>query len=149
METRYLSLDEIPEIINLAKIGVQDVKYWDRIDDEIVTKTLTEILHHPDYFCKGYYDDKNNLVGAFCGRIVRSWFSSDMQAEGITIFILPNARGRGGALKLYQEFTEWAKGFDRVKYISLRTTSGLDLTKIIHRCGYKTTGFTYRLEIER
>lgn len=149
MHTRYLTLDDIPDIIKLAEIGVQDVKYWDHIDVDVMSSTLNGIIHHPDYFCRGYFDSKEDLVGAFCGRVTQAWFNLDYHAEGITVFILPTARGKGGALKLYQEFTDWAKGFDRVKYVNLRTTSGLDLTKIITRLGYKTTGFTYRLEIER
>lgn len=147
MHTKYLTFNDIPAIIDLAKVAVQDIKYWDRIDVDVLDTSLRTMIHHPDFFCRGYYDDKGVFVGAMCGRITRQFFNTDMCAEGVALFILPNARGRGGAVRLYQEFTDWAKGFKRVKHISLRTTSGLDLTKIITRLGYKSTGFTYRLEL--
>jgi hypothetical protein len=146
MQTRFLTINDIPEILKLAKVGVKEVHYWDRIDDDVFISSVSSMLVNSDFFCRGYFDDKGNLCGVFCGVISRCWFNSDMHAEGVTVFILPCARGRGGALKLYQEFTDWASGFDRVKSVSLRTTSGLDLTKIISRIGYKPTGFTYRLE---
>lgn len=147
MRTRYATVDDIPRILELMREGAEEVPYFHHIDDDIATASLMLFINDENYFCRAIVNEDDTVMGGIICQVTRTWFNDHMHGCGITIFIHRSHRGKGGALLLYKEFTEWSKGWERVSCISLQTTSGVNIEPIVGRLKYKVVGKTYRLDL--
>lgn len=157
MKFRFLTLGDIPAILELAHIGAAQIESWGEIDEAIFTPTLMQWLNPtpttyptraPIYWCMGVFDGER-FLGGMAGLLSPTYMNNRWVSEGLTIYLHRDARGKGIAKQLYAMFDAWAMSHDFVHSGNLRTTSGADITKLVSPLGYKRIGMTYSKEYKR
>jgi GNAT superfamily N-acetyltransferase len=147
---RLLTLDDIPAILELAHKGAAEIPSWGEIDDVVFANTLSQWLAPTTlhYWCMGVFDGER-FLGGMAGLISPTYFNKRWVSEGLTIYLHPDARGKGIARQLYAAFDQWVQSFDYVSKGNLRTTSGVDITPLVRPLGYECIGKTYSKEYAR
>lgn len=151
MITRFATPSDIPEIIELAHIGVHEVVHAKRIDDAVLEVNLREMILNPDYWVRLVVTDKDKIAAAGAARIVRTWFNSDLVFEGQGIIVHPAHRGKGLSARIYKEYIAWGKQYDRCTGLRMQTSAGkhLDMTNLFtKKLGFVEVGKVFYMDLE-
>lgn len=84
----------------------------------------------------------DQVVGCFIGCITRQFFTDELQAHDLALFITKSYRGSSAAVKLVRAFETWVKN-KNVKQVWLGQSVGQEIEKtqnFYERLGYKTKG---------
>lgn len=82
------------------------------------------------------------VIGGMFGLVVPHWFSDDLQACDLALFIEPQFRGGMAAVRLLRAYGEWAKE-SGAKQILFGITTGIDVETtqmLCERLGWRRAG---------
>lgn len=88
----------------------------------------------------------NKIIGLFIAEIQEYFFSTEKISMDIIFFILKSKRKAFGAIKLLQNYFNWAESYN-VKEICLSTTNGVEVEKIekmYRKLGFNRVGIMYK-----
>lgn len=88
------------------------------------------------------------LVGGFAGMISEHWFSHDLVAADLALFIEPDARGGMTAPRLVKAFVTWAKARG-ASVIDIGVNTGVHTEEtgmLLERLGGRLCGHLYSFE---
>ena len=108
------------------------------------------LLARPDVFC-ALVGDERGYYGGIIGIISTQFFSDDVCASDLGLFVLPEFRGGSAAIKLVKVYEDWAIA-NGAKEISLSQSTGIAIEKtmaLYEHLGYELTGFSAKKEIQR
>lgn len=88
-----------------------------------VAHTLRSLIASPDGLALVAELD-GKLVGVALGFIEAEWFSDDRVAQELTLFVLPEYRGRTTAMRLLAAMDSWAEAAG-MPYLQAGTTTGV------------------------
>ncbi len=88
-------------------------------------------------------------AGFVLGKLIRPWYSPEIQAIEMLVYVLPDKRNTTAAIKMLKMWEQTAKQRGAV-LACVGTTTGYRtdaVTKLYTRMGYKSTGASFRKEL--
>jgi GNAT superfamily N-acetyltransferase len=135
---RKATYDDIDVLLDFFKAMHQESPRFSRM--QFSDKKMLQILI-------GLIDSDNGLllvtehdgdmVGMFCGMVSEHFFSEELVANDIALYLVPSARGHGLARPLINEYVEWAS--KRTKFINIGISTGIHLDRTAQL--YESLGF--------
>lgn len=95
-------------------------------------------------------ETNNQVVGYFVGCISKHFFTEDLQAHDLALYVTESHRGSSAAVKLVKAFEAWVKN-QNVKQVWFGQSVGHEIEKtqkFYERLGYKTMGVNTVKELE-
>jgi GNAT superfamily N-acetyltransferase len=90
-------------------------------------------------------EEDGRLVGGLVAAVEPHWFSTDLLAYDMALFMRPDKRGGLAAAQLAKQYTEWAKERGAV-VIQMGISTGVRLeatSALLERVGFKPAGFLF------
>lgn len=117
-----------------------------RYDEARATVVLQSFLGNPKLFARGLFEG-DKLAGIMLGEVADSlWWSSELIATSMTLYVAPEHRGRG--FVLIRAFLRWAK-LSGASRANIGVTAGIRDTMAGHlmiRLGLQQAGIAYEKE---
>lgn len=105
---RAAVIEDIPRLVELGRMMHAESRYA-RLD--YATQKVEALLHR--LMADGFLvvaQQGERIVGGFAGMISEHWFSHELVAADLALFIEPDARGGMTAPRLVKAFVGWARG---------------------------------------
>jgi GNAT superfamily N-acetyltransferase len=144
---RPYSADDLPQILPLALAAYEESAYNGRIGyaEPAVRALIEATLRNPGYFFRVLIGERGFVEGFILGCLSQHFFSNDLLASDLLLYIRPAyRRGRHAAL-LVKSFEEWAKS-KGVRELWLGTSTGVEtprVRKFYERGGYKPHAYIH------
>jgi len=104
MHIRNAQPSDINNIVELAKEMVSDTPFSSVIKDKI-----EKILQVPHALSLVAEHEEDGLVGFFCGILDKQFFTGQLRAMDLALFVDEKHRGSSAAIKFVKTFENWAK----------------------------------------
>lgn len=119
------------------------------LDIDVLAEFLGRAIESPKSICL-VNEDAGRISGAFLGYVAPFFFSRELGAWDLALYVSPGDRGAGVARALLAEFKAWAmaKG---ARTVHLGTAAGInpDKTRALYvDVGYKVVGEIFRFRSE-
>lgn len=139
---------DVEELVSLGRL-LHDLSSYREFgySDEKVAKLLSQLIASPDG-CVFVSEQRGEIVGGFAGGITEQWFSTDVVAFDLSLFLHPQKRSGFTAIRLVRAFIAWAKS-KGAREIQLGITTGMneDGTSELYRSlGFEHRGTLFRME---
>lgn len=147
-EIKVADISHIEEITGLAKNMVLEGTYSDVPFNEEMFRLFMETMMKCDDFSCFIAVYKDEIIGFLLGDIVPHIFSSQKKAVDLGYYVAPDWRGTRCAMKLLEEYEEWAlsKGVQE-KRIYLGSSNGYEKSHdFFEKMGYTQIGGVYQKE---
>lgn len=137
---------DIPQLVELGKVMHAEARRLNKLSyvPGRVFVTLATLLESNSAFLRVSEED-GEIVGGLIACVEQHWFSTDMMAYDLALFVRPDKRGGMTAAHLIEEYKRWAKEqgavitqFGISTGVNLASTSGL-----LERLGFTPSGFLY------
>lgn len=137
---------DIPQLLELCQKMAQETNFKTLHFDQ--SKAWSALHNMIDNGCFVAVAERDGvLIGGMIGFVSQPWYSTDLVAHDVGIFVDKDSRGGRLAIELVKTFTEWAKA-SGAKQIRPGVSSGVvQVGKIYERFGYEATGSNYLLEV--
>jgi GNAT superfamily N-acetyltransferase len=135
---------DFAQVKDLAAKAVAESSFNNNTID--IPKVL-QYLNHKDVFVKTW---GTPIHGIFIGCINRPWFSNDIHATDLLLYVMPEYRGKAGkVVKSLLEFERWAKdkGCNQLRTYTTYEGSSDIADKLYNRLGYSRMGSCFRKDI--
>ncbi len=116
---------------------------------ERIWKILDQSLLNPSRVCALVAKEDDKIIGFFIGSITEQFFSGDLLANDIAMFVLPEYRGGSCFPRLLKAFENWAHT-NNAERIILAHSSGINTEKsngFFVKQGYPLTGYIFTKEL--
>jgi GNAT superfamily N-acetyltransferase len=141
---RTATVEDIPRIVELGAIMHQESRLNVlRFDREKVATLMRWILDTGQFIEVAEREGK--VIGGFAGFVTDHWASQDSVAYDCGLFIEPEHRGGGFAVKLVKHFREWAIG-QGAKMVTIGINTGVEVertAKLFELCDFERIGYLY------
>lgn len=122
------------------KVAFNPQKLWDLLDNT---------LKFPERRFIAYEKRDGVIVGGFLGQINEHYFSDELVATDLAMYVVPELRKSRVFYRMFKEFEAWAKAGGATS-IFLGHTTGVDTEKakpLFEKLGYQTIGYVFNKEI--
>ena len=112
-------------------------------------KILLAIKTNPTRLFLTYSKNNGIIEGGILGRISEQYFSDELTASDMAMFIKPAHRGSILFVRLFKNFEKWSKD-NKVTSIVIGHTTGINMDKVqgmYTRLGYNSMGYVFNKEI--
>lgn len=145
--TRRIEETDIPEIIHqLLHLRDESPTYAEVIPDiDYVSGSLRTLIQSDAFI--GVIEDG---IGCMFGMLTRQWYSYELNAHELILYVLPEHRGARTAMRLIAGLEDAAKR-GGARYLQVGVTTGMqeDRTiKLYERLGYEKFGGGLRKELQ-
>ena len=142
---RHAVLDELPELVALARAATRDA-YPYLPFDPVVTEEVFEDVILKDEAMVWVAEDHSGLVGFVAGEINLSWFGDGRVASDWITYASPDA-GPWVGYRLHKHFVDWARsqGADSIVATNFSNLPNDGMDRVFKRLGYEVVGSTVRL----
>jgi len=144
---RTAHLNDLPVLVALGKSMHCESRYKKlRFDENKVAVFFENLINGGG--CVFVAEKNGEIIGGFAGYASEHYFSPDVVASDIALFILPEHRGGTTAFRLIKAFCAWAK-FRGAAMTFIGTTTGVEpekTAKLFELCDFAPAGgvFEYR-----
>ena len=76
---------------------------------EKVDQVIRTILANPDRWFLHLAESDGTIIGMYAGFLTEYYFSQDLMACDLALFVEPDKRGGRAAIRLIRAFEEWAR----------------------------------------
>ena len=151
MTIRTATNDDIAIIMNLADKIYTESRFNHLIHDknkvERGLKNLINSQQQGRHLILLAYSADGKVIGGFVGTLEEYFFTSDISANSILIWVDSHYRGSSAAIKLIDVFKQWAitRG---AKEINIAVSSGIKIgstDRFVRRLGFVQTGGNYSM----
>jgi GNAT superfamily N-acetyltransferase len=148
MQIRPATIEDLPALLELGRRMHQESPRFNRLsfNDEKVRNLLMMATVSPNY-CMLVADNDGEMVGGFAGFIAAHWFSDDLVASDLALFVQPGRRGGLAGARLVKEFIAWAKERGP-KQINLGISTGVSVeetAQLYSAIGLKQFGYLFEV----
>lgn len=105
---RQATIEDIPRLIELGRMMHAESRYAALDYAPQKVDALLQRLIADGFMVVAQSGER--VVGGFAGMISEHWFSHDLIAADLALFIEPDARGGMTAPRLVRAFRDWARG---------------------------------------
>lgn len=101
---------DIPRMVDLGRVMHAESPRFNRMafDGERAAATIARLIDMPEGFAWVYEDADGQVVGGLLGLVMPQWFSHELTACDIALFIEPAHRGSMAAVRLVNTYRAWA-----------------------------------------
>lgn len=141
---RTALVTDIPRLVELGKSMHAESRYKSlRFNEKKVFMMFENLISGGG--CLLVAEKNGEIVGGFAGYANAHYFSDDVVASDIALFILPEHRGGLTAFRLIKAFCAWAK-FRGAAMTFIGTTTGVNpekTAKLFELCDFAPAGGVY------
>ena len=150
MKVRKLEHTDIPEALELARQMHAESVYAELPFDDLKAITLgQEAIDHPEVYCSLVAEHAGEIVGMFLGFAAPHYFSHELSASDLLLYVPRTKRGGLAAAFLVKAYIKWARDLGvRDSQISVGITAGIADEKaasLYERLGFRSAGAIYKL----
>lgn len=151
MIIREADLNDLEELILMIARAHEELPEYKVLGLSIpkVAESLASLITL-DNGCLFVVDEGDKITGMIGGIMLDFWFSDDMYATDLVLYVDKEYRTKNYGYRLVKSFVKWAKDNDADE-ISTGISSGLDIDKagrLFERLGFKYKGKMYSLKKE-
>lgn len=143
---RLATLQDIPRLVELGALMHAESRYARlSFSREKVAAILQAVIERGAVFVA---ERDGEIIGGFAGVVEPHWFSTDLIATDLALFVEPGKRGGFAAAHLVDAFLDWAAQRGAVMTDILINT-GIrteDTARLFDRLGGKAAGLIYTWE---
>jgi len=148
MQIRPATIEDLPALIDLGRRMHQESPRFSRLsfNDEKVRNLLMMATVSPNY-CLLVADNDGELMGGFAGFIAAHWFSDDLVASDLALFVQPGRRGGMAGARLVKAFIAWAHDHG-AKQTNLGISTGVSVeetAQLYSAIGLKQFGYLFEV----
>lgn len=149
--TRRAFVDDVAELMPLCRAFHQESPVHRQLafDEAKVTTLLTNSLEHPDWLGMVAVNDDGAIVGMMLLFCIAPYYSSELQAGELCLWVKPEHRGGRSAWLLATEAKRWAE-LKGARKLQMGVTTGIndDLAERFYRkMGLTRCGVLLQCEI--
>ncbi|HWK72181.1 MAG TPA: GNAT family N-acetyltransferase [Burkholderiaceae bacterium] len=125
MAIRKATLEDVEPMVDLGRVMHQESPRFSQLSFDVpkVRGTIASMVDDERYFL--VVDERaGELVAGFAGFVMPHWFSADLVAQDMALFVRPDKRGSLAAARMVQMFVDWAK-WRGAKQIVLGISTGV------------------------
>lgn len=146
-----LTREDALELLELGKYLHGESRYKDtKYNVQTIWNLLNMISQYPERYQISYYKNKENkIIGFFIGQVTLEYFTGNIIASDLGMYVLPEYRGSRIFLRLLQSFEDWAKSTGAKKIILYHST-GINPEKsknLFPKLGYENYGYIFDKEL--
>jgi len=115
---------------------------------EKVNEVLSFCLVSDRFLCL-VAEDNEEIIGLYIAVLTQDWFSEDLVAKDMALYITPSYRTKGLAQLLVKEYLTWAEENKAIS-IGAGTNSGVNsegVKRLYEGFGFNTVGYIFRKRI--
>jgi len=145
MTIRPAALDDLDRLLALGREMHAESSYRSLNFDERKARMFLMRLMSDQYVRVYEQDDK--ILGGMVGMSVQPWFSNDLYAVDIALFISAKHRGSLAAARLIKDFVVWAKqtGAKQIRPGVTTGAPGTAASRLYQAMGFTNCGSTFYL----
>ena len=146
-----LTREDALELLKIAEqMHKEAVNYnHKKFDKERLWALFDASVRTPARTCMVYAKDGDEIVGGILGHINNQYFSGDLVASDLGMFIKPEHRGGTTFIRLFKAFEQWAID-NKATSIIVGHTTGVNTEKskgMFARLGYDLMGYIFHKEL--
>jgi GNAT superfamily N-acetyltransferase len=137
MLIRIASSEDVSQVVLLAQEMVKDTPF-----SEVKREKIEQIIAIPRALSLVAETEDKKIVGFFCGLLDRQFFTDQIRAIDLALFVKEEYRGSSASVKFIKKFEQWAKqkGATQI-WLGQSVGHNIEQTKNFYeRLGYKTMG---------
>lgn len=143
---RVKGIKRAKEFFPLAKQFFDESDYKDvPVNWHKVEATIDFMSKDENSILLGCYDKNKEPIGFLAGNLFNPWYSDDLHAQELVVFVTKDKRAIGAGAQLYNEFIDWAEKQNAKRVIISTTTkineAGFD--RLAKRLELERTGLVY------
>lgn len=143
VKIRTIVEQDISQLILLGQALHQESPSYrlKNFDPKRIEDFLNETIANPNYYGL-VAEDSDQLIGYFIGGLTFDFISYDVTAFDYSVYVLPDKRKGGTAIKLFKAFETWAKGHN-AKYFRVGISTDIHTektSKFYQLLGFKPDG---------
>jgi len=145
--TKIVPYNDIYEeqVLQLAREMLEEsVSHNDmQMDERKLVTQLNASINAPDSVYVRLAVRGTEVLGGFFGVITTVYFSQELAAKDMAWFVTKTRRGSIAAVRLVQDFEEWAKERGAKKFFLGQSTGvNIETTRLLYeRLGYRVVGY--------
>ena len=140
---RAATTEDISRMIDLGRVMHAESPTFSRMrfDADKLAGTIASIIASPSGFAM-VAEHCDQVVGGMLAVVSPHYFSPDLVACDLALFMAPNHRGGMAAVRLVNAYTAWADSRGAVlKQLGVMTGVNVDKTEaLLHRLGWHRSG---------
>lgn len=140
--------EDIPIVFALAKKMYEESAYgtFCSFNDKKSLALIQTALKNPDNYFLHVAEKDGAIIGMYGGSITDYYFSNDLMAVDLILYVDPNKRGGLAAVKLIQAFEDWAfsKGVKEICPASSTQIAPERTAQLYHLLGYEVVGNLFK-----
>lgn len=116
-----------------------------KYDEHKVSLLLRMAINDPAYFLMVAEKNGGDIIGGFLGYVAPMWFSQDLAAADLALFIEQDRRGGMAAARLVRDYIAWARERG-AKKITAGISTGVspeETAKLFEAVGMKLYGYLF------
>ena len=140
---REATLEDIPALLALGQWMASESPRFSRLSfsRDRLTATLAQLIQSPQGFL-WVAEEGGGMVGGMAALIHPHWFSDDLVASDLALFMSPQARGGMAAARLLRHYKAWAMAHGAV-LVQAGVSTGLrteNTAQLYERMGFERCG---------
>ena len=143
-KVRKIKEGDIPSLMTLGKDMHEEGAFRiSKFSANKVNKILNLCLTSDRFLCL-VAEDNEEIIGLYIAVLTQDWFSEDLVAKDMALYIMPSYRAKGLAQLLVSEYLVWAEENKAIS-IGAGTNSGVNSegAKRLYE-GFGTDGYIFR-----
>lgn len=147
----HLMDEDLEQLLDISEQMHQEAPHFKnkKFDRSKMSKILLATKTHPNKMFLTYSKNNGVIEGGILGRISEQYFSDELVAGDMAMFVKPEHRGSILFVRLFKNFEKWSKD-NKATSIVIGHTTGINMDKVqgmYTRLGYNTMGYVFNKEI--
>jgi GNAT superfamily N-acetyltransferase len=146
---REATKDDIPRLVELGRVMHTEASRLNKLRyvPGKVYVLLSSMVGAEHCFVR-VVEEQGEVIGGLVAAVEPHWFSTDLLAYDLALFVRPDKRGGLAAARLVAQYKVWAKERGAV-ITQLGISTGVNLAStgaLLERIGFKPSGFLFDAE---
>lgn len=147
---RTFEKSDVPEVVSLIEQLHKESSFSQiSFDQDHCTVNVEQWIAQDIYWAQGAFDTNKKLFAVYAGYIAQYYFSKEIGAYDLLMYVEPQRRGGYTIVKLVKNFESWAKSMG-AKEIRPGTSTGINnemSKKFYEALGFKNIGYNFMKRI--
>lgn len=145
---RHATADDIPRLVELGRLMHAESPFYSRMtfDAEKLAATIAHTIESPRGFAR-VLEQEEGIQGGMLALVTPHWFSKDLAACDLALFIDPMYRGGLGAVRLLNAYAVWARdaGATLVQFGIMTGVNVETTARLCERLGWRRAGMVMEI----
>jgi len=147
----HLMDEDLQQLLDISEQMHQEAPHFKnkKFDRSKMSKILLATKTHSNRMFLTYSKNNGVIEGGILGRISEQYFSDELTASDMAMFVKPEHRGSILFVRLFKNFEKWSKD-NKATSIVIGHTTGINMDKVqgmYTRLGYNSMGYVFNKEI--